>query len=93
MINVANKASLVPGYFKASTQVIAAGLKPCTATAIPQDRIVTTPKQESLTSYTLGKIIPGANMRVSSGPGGEFVLALSIVSVAFVEKYLWLHNS
>lgn len=70
MINVANKASLVSGYFKATTQVVAAGLKPNPATATAVERIVTDPPQERLTNYSLSKIIPGANIKISSGPGG-----------------------
>lgn len=71
MINVVTKAGSLSPYLKASSQVVASGLKPLAAAVPGTEKISTTPEQEKLTSYSLSKILPTGNLRVSSGPAGN----------------------
>lgn len=80
MINVANKAGLVSGYFKATSQVVASGLKPAAATVTSSEWVVGKPAKENLNSYSLGKIIPTGNLSITSGPTG----------IQLFGKSLWL---
>lgn len=94
MINVANKGGLVSGYFRATSQVVSSNLKPTVApaAATATEWIVVQPPQEKLSGYSVGKIVPRGNIRVSSGPGGRICMMCNDLSLFFI-KCFWLHNS
>lgn len=72
MMNAVTKSSLAAGYYKATTQVVTASLKPV-ATAFPSvEQSLTLPgTSEKLNNYTLSKHLPTGALKISSGPGGN----------------------
>lgn len=71
MMNVVAKTGQLSTYLKASSQVVASGLKPLAAGVPGKTKQTVQPEPERLTSYTLSKISPTGNIRISSGPAGK----------------------
>lgn len=65
MINIASKSA----YLKATSQVVASGLKPLAA-AVPAHKEIIVEKPTPLTSYSLVNALPSGPLKVVSGPGG-----------------------
>lgn len=74
---VARSANLSP-YLKATTQVVASGLKPLAAgVPLHKETVVALPGTP-LTSQSLGKLLVKGSVSVVSGPTGSFILLWSI---------------
>lgn len=71
MINAATKAGQLSCYFKASSQVVASGLKPLAAGIPGKKKSSYEPEPDKLTNYSLNKILPVGNLRIVSGPSGN----------------------
>lgn len=68
MINVASKSA----YLKATTQVVATGLKPLAAGVTAHKETVVEKSATPITSYSLANALPNGPLKVVSGPGGKY---------------------
>lgn len=70
MINVISKSGNLAPYLKATTQVVASGLKPAAAAVtLPKESVVAHPGTPT-SSHSLGKVLPRGPISVVSGPAG-----------------------
>lgn len=70
MISVISKSGNLAPYLKATTQVVASGLRPAaTAVTQPKESVVAHPGTPS-SSHSLGKVLPRGPISVVSGPAG-----------------------
>lgn len=78
MISVISKSGNLAPYLKATTQVVASGLKPAAvAVTLPKDSVVAHPGTPT-SSLSLGKVLPRGPISVVSGPAGT-ALATAVV--------------
>ena len=71
MINVVTKSGNLAPYLKASSQVVANGLKPAAAAAIVHKDTVVQQPGIPTSSHTLNKALVNGPFRVVSGPTGR----------------------
>lgn len=70
MISVISKSGNLAPYLRATTQVVASGLKPAAAAVqLPKESVVALPGTAS-TTHTLGQVLPRGPLSVVSGPAG-----------------------
>lgn len=70
MISVISKSANLAPYLRATSQVVASGLKPAAAgVTLPKETVVAQPGTP-LTSHSLGRVLPRGPVSVVSGPTG-----------------------
>lgn len=70
MINVISKSGNLSPYLRATSQVVASGLKPAAvAVTLPKETVVAQPGTPS-SAHTLGQVLPRGPLSVVSGPSG-----------------------
>jgi len=74
MINIVARCGNLAPYIKATTQAVAAQIKPLSPAVPVAVKTVVAPPEELHTSFSLSTSLPSGPVRVLSGPGGTFVI-------------------
>lgn len=87
MINIASKAG---SYLRATTQVVASGLRPLAGAAIAEKKKVVTELREVSTVWSLSKTLPAQNVSVRSGVASEYRFSKTSLSCPlFIYVFSW----